>query len=204
MARWEAQRQRLARERQEVMKRLERSGEYGLDDPMNDELGELSGYDNHPADIGSELFERGKDLALRDLDHVRLQEIDRALQAMENGTYGTCARCGRSIPTERLEANPLATLCLDCKREDERQHPMRERPIEEVFLYPGFGRTFTDDTSNVVFDGEDAWEAVARYNQRPGYGRDYEGYGNVSLDDNEGVVEQTDRISNEEYESQLP
>jgi DnaK suppressor protein len=204
MKRWESQRQWLTRERDQVLNRLRHSGEYGLDDPMNDELGELSGYDNHPADIGSELFERGKDLALRDLDHIRLQEIDRALQRIAEGRYGVCDRCGRPISEARLEANPLATLCYACKQEDERLHPMRERPLEEAFLHPGFGRTSTDDTSGVAFDGEDAWEAVARFNQRPSYAQDYEGYGKVTLDDNEGVVEQTDRISNEAYKSQLP
>lgn len=42
-------------------------------------------------------------------------EIDRALAKIEEGSYGRCDRCGTSIPQERLEALPWATLCVACK-----------------------------------------------------------------------------------------
>ncbi|WP_051322096.1 TraR/DksA C4-type zinc finger protein [Alicyclobacillus contaminans] len=204
MVEWRRQRARLEEARREVETRMSSSGQYGLDDAMSDELSELSLYDNHPADIGSELFERGKDLALRDVDKLRLQEIDRALQAIDRGTYGTCQRCGEQIPAERLEAYPLATLCVDCKRQDEREHPDRDRPVEEAFLTPGFARTRLDGTDNVAFDGEDSLQAVWRFNQRPDYDEDYEYLGQDNeLDDNEGVVDDIDKVSNEEYKSQL-
>ena len=51
--------------------------------------------------------------------HV-LTEIDGALDRIENGTYGVCQRCGNSIGEERLESLPWATLCIDCKRKQER------------------------------------------------------------------------------------
>ncbi|MCL6637645.1 MAG: TraR/DksA C4-type zinc finger protein [Alicyclobacillus sp.] len=204
MAAWEKQRQWLEQERQRVLDRLEDSGDYGLDDPLRDELGELSTVDNHPADVASEVFERGKDIALRDLDQIRLQQVDRALQALAEGTYGTCQRCGQPIPVERLEANPVATFCVQCQRAAEAAEPFRDRPIEELFLYPGFGRTQTDGTESLAFDGEDAWQAVARHNQRQDSEFDYEGYGGADLDDNEGVLEAVERISNEEYRDQLP
>lgn len=205
MTKWGKQEQWLLEERRKVEDRLKNSGQYGLDDSMMDELGELSAYDNHPADIGSELYERGKDVALRDLDKLRLQEFDRALDAIERGVYGTCQICGQQIPEARVEAYPLSTLCVPCKQADEHSHPDRSRPIEEEFLTPGFARTNLDETSNVVFDGEDAWQAVARFNQRPEF------HGNVQpaldhpyMDDNEGIVDDMDQISNEEYRAQLP
>jgi DnaK suppressor protein len=205
VAEWSLQRNWLAQEKGKIQDRMENSGQYGLDDSMMDELGELSAYDNHPADIASELFERGKDVALRDMDKLRLQEIDRAQNALNNGTYGTCQRCGETIPTERLEAYPLATLCVPCKQVDEREHPDRSRPVEEELLTPGFGRTDTDDTSSVVFDGEDAWQAVARFNQRPEFENNVQPHlEDDYMDDNEGIVDAIDAISNEEYESQLP
>lgn len=205
MADWSQQKNWLVREQHKIQNRMEDSGQYGLDDSMMDELGELSAYDNHPADIASELFERGKDVALRDMDKLRLQEIDRALDAMDAGTYGTCQRCGCEIPTDRLEAYPLSTMCVPCKRLDEREHPDRSRPIEEEFLTPGFARTDTDETSSVGFDGEDAWQAVARFNQRPEYDANVQPHlEDEYMDDNEGIVDAMDKISNEEYRSQLP
>ncbi len=196
-----AMRNRLLEERALIVDRMERTGEYGLDDPMSDELSELSLYDNHPADIGSELFERGKDVALRDNDKLMLQEIDGALKAIDDGVYGICKSCGRSIDNERLEARPSVTLCVDCKEEDERLHPDRLRPIEEEFLYPGFGRTDMDDTSVTAFDGEDSWQAVERFNRRSGYIHMYEESG---FEEHVGIVDDVDQISNEEYKNQLP
>jgi DnaK suppressor protein len=37
------------------------------------------------------------------------------LRAREHGTYGVCEACGRQIPTERLQARPEATMCLECQ-----------------------------------------------------------------------------------------
>jgi DnaK suppressor protein len=48
------------------------------------------------------------------------REIDRALGRIDEGTYGTCERCGATIAEERLEAVPYATLCLACKQLEER------------------------------------------------------------------------------------
>jgi DnaK suppressor protein len=43
-----------------------------------------------------------------------LQDVDRALRKLDEGTYGTCDRCGRLIPQARLEARPWSVLCVDC------------------------------------------------------------------------------------------
>ena len=43
-----------------------------------------------------------------------LAEIDRALEKIAEGSYGTCDRCGKRISPERLEAVPQAVLCIDC------------------------------------------------------------------------------------------
>lgn len=199
MTDWSKHQEALLTLQRQVTQRMAQSGQYGLDDPLSDALGELSAYDNHPADIASELFERGKDLALRDADKLRLQEIDRALTAMQNGTYGTCEKCRNAIPEARLAAYPMTTLCVDCKRLDEQAHPDRTRPVEEAYLWPGFGRSNLDETSAVAFDGEDSWQAVARFNERTDYENDYE---QVELNDNEGIVDEGDRITNEDLHSQ--
>jgi DnaK suppressor protein len=48
----------------------------------------------------------------RELDAM-LRDVDRALQKIEEGTYGICDRCGRLIPEERLEARPWSVLCVE-------------------------------------------------------------------------------------------
>src|SRR5689334_12334630 len=105
----------LEEEMSDIRHRLDETDSYGTHESMTDMTGELSLYDNHPADIGSEVFERGKDLALRDADSLRMNQIDEALERMEDDSYGTCLHCGRDIPFERLEANPAAKHCVHCQ-----------------------------------------------------------------------------------------
>jgi DnaK suppressor protein len=77
------------------------------------------GFDDDPADMGSASFERETAQSLSKHARNLLDQIDDALRRMDAGTYGTCERCGNRIESERLEALPYATLCLDCKRRDE-------------------------------------------------------------------------------------
>jgi DnaK suppressor protein len=42
-----------------------------------------------------------------------LRDVDRALQKIEEGTYGICDRCGKLIPEERLDARPWSVLCVE-------------------------------------------------------------------------------------------
>lgn len=132
---------------------------------MRDSLAELSVADNHPADIATEVYERSRDVAIHDRLRHRVEAIDSALDRYEEGTYGICEHCGREIPYERLEALPYTTVCTECSREEEKeeQHSLYRQPVENKILNRPFSRTFTDGTDRVEFDGEDAWQAVARY-----------------------------------------
>lgn len=47
---------------------------------------------------------------------VTLADVERALEKLADGTYGTCDACGAVIAEERLEAIPWATLCISCAR----------------------------------------------------------------------------------------
>lgn len=153
----------LLAQKKEIDHRLqndERYG-YGLKTAMADTIGEFSMYDNHPADIATELYEREKDLSLRENDRHHLQLIDQALHRMKEGTYGVCLKCGREIPFARLEAEPTAAYCIEHAQDN---HISHDRPVEEEFLYPPFGRTdFDERDERSSFDGEDAWQSVARY-----------------------------------------
>lgn len=73
----------------------------------------------HPldADWSEQAVDLADDEALEGIDEVlrsEIQQIRLALLRIENGTYGTCAKCGNEIRIERLEARPIATRCIDC------------------------------------------------------------------------------------------
>lgn len=154
----------LLKNKNRLSKEISNLERTGLGDTMADSVGELSVYDNHPADIGDELFERSKDVALRDNAHVLLEQAESALQRIEAGTYGICEACGHAIPAERLQIVPEAAYCIECQQVNDGREISR-RPLEEAVLAPPFGRTFLDTskTEFVGFDGEDALQAVLKY-----------------------------------------
>ncbi len=127
----------------------------------HESMGELSSYDNHPADEGSALYEREKDIALHQHMDYELESIEKALLAMENGTYGTCLVCHKEIPVERLEAIPTT---LYCKEHSLDQTVSHNRPIEEGVLMPPFGKFNKDEEDeSESFDAEDSWQTVAQW-----------------------------------------
>lgn len=89
------------------------------EDGQEDSLSELSTLDQHPADVGSETFERTKDLSLQEDVTGRLEDVARAFEKLEDGTYGTCEACGEPIPEERLEVMPAARYCVEHQAERE-------------------------------------------------------------------------------------
>lgn len=191
-------RNRLLAEKERLEKELQNSNRFNLDETLTSSTQELSAYDNHPADLGSETFEREKDLALWNNAHEILQRLDEALDHMEKGVYGICEDCGREIDVQRLEALPYTTLCIHCQRQEEDNHQSRERPIEEEVLSPPFGRTFLDDTDWAATDGEDIWQDVARYgtSESPsdlGGVADYED-AYLGSEEERGIVEEVDSI----------
>ncbi len=87
------------------------------DGSLLEETGDLAiGPGDHIADSATETYMRELDEGLEENAGHLLGEIDAALDRIEAGTYGLCARCGRPIDTERLEAVPYATLCIEDKR----------------------------------------------------------------------------------------
>lgn len=76
----------------------------------------------HPLDDDWEeqAVDLADDEALEGVDDVlrsEIQQIRLALLRIDNGTYGTCAKCGNAIRKERLEARPIATRCINCATE---------------------------------------------------------------------------------------
>ena len=85
---------------------------------LDDEVEEVAS-DNHLAETASATLGREIDYTLGDNAEQVLSEIDAALQRIDDRTYGICFNCGNEIPRERLEANPWASLCIECKRRAE-------------------------------------------------------------------------------------
>jgi RNA polymerase-binding protein DksA len=87
---------------------------------LDDEVEEVAATsDNHLAETASATLGREIDYTLGDNAEQVLSEIDAALQRIDDRTYGICFNCGNEIPQARLEANPWASLCIDCKRKAE-------------------------------------------------------------------------------------
>lgn len=82
---------------------------------------EGSGAGNHLADDATDIAEQERDLALIGTLQERMREVERALERLDAGSYGTCDRCGQPIPAERLEIRPFATLCVNCQSQADRQ-----------------------------------------------------------------------------------
>ncbi|WP_322800114.1 TraR/DksA family transcriptional regulator [Thermoflexus sp.] len=78
------------------------------------------GYHDHMADDATDVLDQTTRAALRRHLEIRLQEVEAAIQRMEEGTYGICQACGRPIDIARLKAIPFAALCLDCQSKRER------------------------------------------------------------------------------------
>jgi DnaK suppressor protein len=88
---------------------------------LTDEVEEISdGSDSHVGDSATATLGREIDYTLGENSEQVLAEINTALERIEDGTYGTCKVCGREIVSERLEAYPWASLCIDDARKAER------------------------------------------------------------------------------------
>jgi DnaK suppressor protein len=92
---------------------LELLEEHGAD-PYGDEVRNLDIGNDGFADSAQATEERSELLGQIDVSRTRVQQIDRALEQMDEGTYGTCEECGGEIQPARLEVRPLSVKCVGC------------------------------------------------------------------------------------------
>jgi RNA polymerase-binding transcription factor DksA len=105
-------RQRLSAEH-ERLERLRTSLENDhLHDEPEDDTDIRSRVYQHPADSASDAFEREKEFSILEQVQAELAAVDRALQRLDEGTYGTCDVCGDTIADERLAVMPAARFCI--------------------------------------------------------------------------------------------
>ena len=72
-----------------------------------------------PTDRATLESDRNFMLSIRDRERKLIPKIREALQRIEEGNFGQCEQCGDDIGTERLNARPVTTLCIECKRRQE-------------------------------------------------------------------------------------
>lgn len=75
-------------------------------------------YSDHMPDLGSATMEREKAFMFASRDGVYLEQIEKALVRIKDGTFGICRVCKCDIPRERLEAVPTTKICVPCKESE--------------------------------------------------------------------------------------
>ena len=200
----------LSRQGREIEHTIDMMKENGDAEQNKDSKTELSNYDNHPAELGTQLFEVEHNSALRVHEEHLLKEIHDALKSIDEGTYGKCAFCGKEIDGERLEVVPYTRLCIQCE-EDKLITPRILRsmkPNEELVLDAPMGRKYLNQQEDDENEGMDQFNDLMKYGssdspQDLGGYHDYEEYYTNEID-NQGIVDDMDKISNGEYKKQLP
>lgn len=81
--------------------------------------GELSSYDNHPGDIGTEVYMNDMQNSLANHQRYQLDKVNEALSKIDDNSFGYCERCHQKIEPERLDIMPETQLCAHCAQETE-------------------------------------------------------------------------------------
>lgn len=83
------------------------------------------GYSQHQADEGTDDFVQNINLKVTNTEYTVIKAIDKALEKIEEGTYGICEISGEEISKKRLDAVPYATMTVKAQEELEK---MKKRP----------------------------------------------------------------------------
>lgn len=115
--------------------------------------GELSSYDNHIGDLGTDVFMQNMQNSLTIHEEGRLEQVTEALSKIEEGTYGICEICKKRIGTARLELMPETTLCAQCAKKkdslpDDNENPDRNIINEKGHFYSDYLTNLTDLNKN--------------------------------------------------------
>lgn len=97
----------LERERARLLKQLNRDSQ---------QENEYFGRNPHRDDLANSYTTFGQQSVLQTMDQKKLDQIDVALQRMDDGVYGRCADCGAAIEPERLSILPTAIHCVECQQ----------------------------------------------------------------------------------------
>lgn len=177
-------------------------------------FGELSSFDNHPADVGTEVFMAEHALGLKAMHEGSLKDVDEAFNRIDKDQYGICTECSKTIDEERLEILPETKLCIDCARDRDVEiqdslEAIRHRPpgLNDVLTTSGGIKSVRDPLEGRD-GGDDILNDLMKFGsaQSPseqGNFKDFNEFYNTQMSE-DGIVEDVDKISNEQYTAQLP
>ena len=74
------------------------------------------------ADVAADVIDRQLLTSIGTQDAIRLQQIENALDRINQDKYGRCIKCGKEIPEERLEVLPYPLMCIQCASAEERRN----------------------------------------------------------------------------------
>jgi len=108
--------------RDKILRELDRLTE-ATKNTVQEYSGSHSTYSLHMADQGTDAQEREKAFLFASREGRYLKYLDRALNMLNEGTYGYCDSCGKPIQKKRLELVPTSRLCITCKLNEEKLRP---------------------------------------------------------------------------------
>lgn len=160
-------------------------------------LEDLSKYDNHPADAGTEVFMKEQDQGFKNNLKNKLDDINKSIEDLNHNRYGVCTSCSKSIGEKRLDIIPYVKTCIDCSKESSNPDPIFES-IDDRYA------SMTNNNDQTIYDREDSYQDVLKNEIVPGdpsYSTgDYMGLTDEQNEDNENNVE---NISQEYYDDTL-
>jgi RNA polymerase-binding protein DksA len=86
-----------------------------LEMDLREEIADNQNMPGDMADHGSGELNQHLSVTLMENDRIELERIERAINTMQEGTYGQCEVCEKTIPMSRLKAIPWATKCINCQ-----------------------------------------------------------------------------------------
>ena len=92
------------------------------DNALNKDHNQTTSMPNHMAELGSGNFDQEFTLSLLGNEKDALNQIEAAIERIEDGSYGRCETCGVQIPKARLNALPYAVSCIQCASQQEEGH----------------------------------------------------------------------------------
>ncbi len=134
------------------------------DESMNLLDSELSLYDNHPADIATEVYMIEQEEGYKSQVKTTLGKIEKSLEDIENNKYGICDNCNQEIKLERLELIPYTKTCLKCSEKDSDSKNIDDRKTYESLNHESFNIESKDKYEQTGYDMEDAYQDVLQDN----------------------------------------
>ncbi len=107
--------EKLLAEKQKVLEEMDELQQSNLKQSISDASGENSRYSYHLGDVASISYGREFSMGLAERQQKYLEQIEDALQRIDDGVYGICKETGELIPVERLDEVPVAKYSVKGK-----------------------------------------------------------------------------------------